>query len=66
MLKNGNSVRLTRDERACVEALTGKSCAPTDVVEVKAWLQEASLKANELSPEERLLAAVLVEMGDEI
>lgn len=66
MLKLGDTVRLTADEKAGIEAFVGETIAPKTAEDVKGWLDTAVANADEQSPEERLMAAVFAGMKAEL
>ena len=63
MLKCGNKIQLTVQEREFLELCTETSCNPQTDEELLAWIEYAKRQLTLVEPEERLLAAMLDMLG---
>lgn len=59
MLKNGNRIQLTAEEKAFLDLCAGTACNPQTEDELAAWVTYAKEQLDLTSPEERLLNALL-------
>jgi hypothetical protein len=62
MIRIGQRIRLTRDERAFLEGLVQERVAPESVEDYNAWLEHALRDLSESDPEERLFKRTLKRM----
>lgn len=59
MVRNGQQIRLTREENAFLNGLLQENVSPQSVAEYNEWLDYALRDLSEADPEERLLKRVL-------
>ena len=62
MIRIGQRIRLTRDEKALLEGLVQERVSPESVADYNAWLEHAQRDLSESDPEERLFKRVLERM----
>ena len=62
MIRNGQRIRLTRDESAFLDALVQEHVSPQSVADYNAWLDHAIRDLSETDPEELLFRRVLAQM----
>ena len=62
MIRIGQRIRLTRDERALHDGLVQERVAPRSVEDYNAWLEHALRDLSESDPEERLFKRTLERM----
>ena len=62
MIRNGQRIRLTRDESAFLDGLVQEHVSPQSVAEYNAWLDHAIRDLSERDPEELLFRRVLEQM----
>jgi|APIni6443716594_1056825.scaffolds.fasta_scaffold975759_1 hypothetical protein len=62
MIRIGQRIRLTRDERAFLDGLVQERVAPRSVEDYNAWLEHALRDLSESDPEERLFKRTLERM----
>ena len=62
MIRIGQRIRLTRDERGFLEGLVQERVAPESVADYNAWLEHALRDLSESDPEERLFKRTLERM----
>jgi hypothetical protein len=62
MIRNGQRIRLTRDESAFLDGLVQEQVSPQSVAEYNAWLDHAIRDLSETDSEELLFRRVLEQM----
>ncbi len=62
MIRNGQQIRLTREENAFLDGLVQEHVSPRSVADYNAWLDHAIRDLSETDPEERLFRRVLERM----
>jgi hypothetical protein len=62
MIRNGQRIRLTRDESAFLDGLVQEQVSPQSVADYNAWLDHAIRDLSETDPEELLFRRVLAQM----
>jgi hypothetical protein len=62
MIRDGQRIRLTRDENAFLDGLVQQHVSPRSVADYNAWLDHAIRDLSETDPEERLFRRVLERM----
>jgi hypothetical protein len=62
MIRNGQRIRLTRDESAFLDGLVQEHVSPQSVADYNAWLDHAIRDLSETDPEELLFRRVLAQM----
>lgn len=62
MIRNGNKIRLTRDEQAFLSGLCLESVNPQTVDEYNAWIEVGVADFSETDPEERLFKRAIESM----
>jgi hypothetical protein len=62
MIRNGQRIRLTRDESAFLDGLLQEHVSPHSVADYNAWLDHAIRDLSETDPEELLFRRVLAQM----
>ena len=56
MIRNGQRIRLTRDESAFLDGLVQEHVSPQSVAEYNSWLDHAIRDLSETDSEERLFS----------
>jgi len=59
MIRNGQRIRLTRDESAFLDGLVQEHVSPRSVADYNAWLDHALRDLSDSDPEEFLFRRVL-------
>ena len=62
MIRNGQRIRLTRDESAFLDGLVQEHVSPQSVPDYNAWIDYAIRDLSETDPEELLFRRVLAQM----
>jgi hypothetical protein len=62
MIRDGQRIRLTRDENAFLDGLVQQHVSPRSVADYNAWLDHAIRDLSETDPEELLFRRVLAQM----
>ena len=62
MIRNGQRIRLTREESAFLDGLVQEHVSPQSVADYNAWLDHAIRDLSETDPEELLFRRVLAQM----
>ena len=62
MIRDGQRIRLTREESAFLDGLVQEHVSPRSVADYNAWLDHAIRDLSEADPEERLFRCVLERM----
>jgi hypothetical protein len=62
MIRNGQRIRLTREEKAFLDGLVQEHVSPRSVADYNAWLDHAIRDLSEADPEERLFRRVIERM----